>query len=105
MSQETEITSNDRMWAALSWLPISPVWPVLAIVALVMDNTKNRSFIRHHAMTSIVAGLILIPISIITIGIGALAYLIFFYWAYMAYQGELVEVPWLSNFMKEKGWI
>ena len=100
-----ETTQNDKLWAALSWIPISPAWPILAIVALLMENTKDRPFVRYHAIVSIATGVILIPLTIITAGIAGLAYLVFFYWAYKAYQGEMVEIPVVTNFCKNRGWV
>lgn len=100
-----ETTENDKLWAALSWIPISPVWPILAIVALLMENTKDRPFVRYHAIVSIATGVILIPLTILTLGLAGLVYLVFFYWAYKAYQGEMVEIPVVSNFCKNRGWV
>lgn len=100
-----ETTENDKLWAALSWIPISPVWPILAIVALLMENTKDRPFVRYHAIISIATGVILIPLTILTLGLAGLVYLVFFYWAYKAYQGEMVEIPVVTNFCKNRGWV
>ena len=100
-----ETTQNDRLWAALSWIPISPVWPILAIVALLMESTKNRPFVRYNAIVSIATGIVSIIITIVTFGLGALLFLVFFYWAYKAYQGEMVNIPVLTNFCKNQGWI
>jgi uncharacterized membrane protein len=102
---DLEVTSDDRLWAALSWIPVTPLWPVLAIVALLMEDKKDRPFIRYNAILSIVTGVILIPISIITCGCAALIYLVFFYWAYVAYQGETVEIPFVTDFARNQGWV
>ncbi len=99
-----EITSDDRMWAALSWLPITPLWPILAAVALLAEGTKDRGFVRYNAVLSIATGVILIPLSIVTVGCAALLYLVFFYWAYLAYQGQEVEVPLVSAWVRKQGW-
>lgn len=102
---DLDITSDDRLWAALSWIPISPLWPIFAIIALLMEDKKERAFIRYNAVLSIVTGVILIPLSIITCGCAALIYLVFFYWAYVAYQGDTVEIPLVSNFARNQGWV
>lgn len=52
-----ETTANDRLWAALSWIPATPLWPILAILALYLEETRHRRFIRYHAIHSIAAGL------------------------------------------------
>lgn len=102
---QTDITSDDRLWAMLSWLPLSPLWPIVAILVLVLDDTKDRPFVRYHAVVSLATGIVLIPISVITCGCAALVYLVFFYWAYQAYQGQKVEIPVVSDWVKSQGWV
>ena len=101
---EFEITSNDQMWAALSWIPVSPLYPILAIVALMMEDTKDRPFVRYNAVLAIATGAILIPLSFITCGLAALTFFVFFYWAYQAYQGQTVEIPVVSDWIRGQGW-
>ena len=96
-------SSNERMWAALSWIPVTPLWPILAIVALFLDETKDSAYVRYHAILSLATGLVLIPVSIVTIGCGAILYLVFFYWAYLAYQGRDVNVPFVSDWIRKRG--
>ena len=100
-----DITADDRLWAALSWIPITPLWPIFAIVVLLLDDKKERPFIRYHAIMSIITGVILIPLSIITCGCAALIYIVFFYWAYVAYQGQIVEIPLVTDFARNQGWV
>lgn len=96
------ITTDDRLWAALSWLPVSPLYPVVSILMLLMEEKKDRPFIRYNAILSLVTGAVLIPISVLTLGLGALGYLVFFWWAYQAYQGEKVRVPLISDWVESK---
>ena len=98
-----EKTQDEKLWAALSWLPV--LWPILAIVALLMENTKGSAFVRYHAILSIATGIATVIITTVTFGLGGILFLVFFYWAYKAYQGELVEIPVLTNFCKNQGWI
>jgi uncharacterized membrane protein len=100
-----ETTQNEKLWAALGWLPITPVWPILAIVALLMENTKDSAFVRYHAILSIVTGIAAAIITVVTLGLGSILFLAFFYWAYKAYQGEMVEIPVVTNFCKDRGWV
>jgi len=95
-------SANERLWAALSWIPVTPLWPILAILALLLDETKNSEYVRYHAILSIATGLVLIPVTILTIGCGALLYLVFFYWAYLAYQGREVNVPFVSDWVRQQ---
>jgi hypothetical protein len=103
--EKQELTSDDRMWAALSWLPITPLWPILAVVALLVESTKDRAFVRYNALVSIVTGVILIPLSIVTVGCAAFLYFVFFYWAYQASQGQEVEVPLVSTWVRKQDWV
>ena len=50
---EHDLTSDDRLWAALSWIPVSPLWPIFAIIALLLEDKKDRPFIRYNAILSI----------------------------------------------------
>jgi hypothetical protein len=100
-----ETNSSERLWSMLSWLPVPPLWPVLAILGLVLPSMKDSPYIRYNAILSIATGLILIPVSIITFGMAAFIYLIFFYWAYQAIRGETVIVPWVEDLLRRRGWI
>lgn len=100
-----DVSSDDRLWAALSWIPVSPLWPIISILLLLMEEKKNRPFIRYHAVVSLVTGLVLVPLTVVTCGIAAIVYLVFFYWAYLAYQGEVVDIPWVSNWAHSQGWV
>jgi len=102
---DPDVTQDDRLWAALAWIPITPLWPIFAIVALLLEDKKDRPFIRYHAVLSLATGLILIPLSIVTCGCAALIYVVFFYWAYLAYQGQIVEIPLVTNFSRNQGWV
>jgi uncharacterized membrane protein len=100
-----DITQDDRLWAALAWIPISPLWPIFSIVALLLEDKKERQFIRYHAIISLATGLILIPLTIVTCGCAAIIYVVFFYWAYLAYQGEKMEIPIVTDFVRNQGWV
>ncbi len=99
---EVETSSDDRLWAALSWLPVSPLYPIVAILMLLMEDKKNQPFIRQNAILALATGAILIPVSVFTLGLGAIGYLVFFYWAYQAYQGQEVRVPLVSDWIERQ---
>jgi uncharacterized membrane protein len=102
-----DITSDDKLWAALSW-----AIPIIAIIVLFMEDKKNRPFVKYHAVNSLafsVAFFVIISIlSVVTFGIGgclSVIWFIAFYWAYQAYQGQWVTVPVISDFVKKQGWV
>jgi len=107
MSDQIEgstITSDDKLWAALSYV-FSPLVP---IILLLMEEKKSRPYIKFHVMQSLVVGVILIIvvpiIATFTLGCGALLWLVMFYWAYKAYQGEQFSIPVITDFVKNQGW-
>ena len=106
-----EITDDDKLWALLSWLPW--IGWVLAIIALVIEPQKNRPFVRYHAVQSLVTNVALtlvgIVLSIVTLGICAtiwwLVWVVLLYPGVKAYQGEWFNIPVVTDFCKNQGWI
>jgi uncharacterized membrane protein len=104
----TEITSDDKLWAALGY-PLSP----LAIIALLMEDKKARPFIKYHAVQSIAFNIVLYVliaiISVVTFGFGAICaplfWLVVLWPAYEAYRGNYLVVPVLTNFLKKQNWL
>jgi uncharacterized protein len=104
----TEVTSDDKLWAALGY-PIV----LVAIIVLFMEEKKARPFIKFHAVQSIAANvaffIVSIVLSTVTLGFGGicvpLLWFAFLYWAYKAYQGEYVEIPMVTNFIKKQNWV
>ena len=99
-----DITSDDRLFAALTYV-FSPIVPV---ILMLMEDKKNRPFIRAHNAQALAVGLIFIivvPIvAAFTFGCGALLWLVMLYWAYKAYQGQYVNIPVITDFVKAQGW-
>lgn len=95
-------TDDERLWAMLCWVQILGVWPIVSILALVLENTRHSAFIRYNAMLSLILAIVLIPVTIFTCGLGALLYLGYFYWAIRAYQGEWVRIPVVSNWVQPR---
>ena len=98
----SEITSDDKLWALLSWL----IWPI-AIVVLLMDDKKTRPFIKYNAVNSLALSVIAWGSSIIGIGLclGPLAFIYSVVLGIQSYQGKLVTVPVLTDFVKKQGWV
>ena len=94
------LTSDEKLWGALSHIPLIGL---LALFAL--DDKKNNAYIRYNAITSLSLALLTSLVSMVTCGFGAVVAFAHLYYAYVAYQGQLVEVPWLTNFLIEKGYL
>ncbi len=104
-----DLTDDDKLWGMLSWLPF--IGWILAIIALVMEPQKDRPFIKHHAVQSLAAAVVLFIVSAIlgfTIVLSCLSIflpLVTIYPAIKAYQGEEIEIFWLTDFCKGQGWM
>ncbi|MCI0398937.1 MAG: DUF4870 domain-containing protein [Chloroflexi bacterium] len=101
MQAGMDITDDDKLWAALAWLPL--IWPIVAIIVMVMEDKKNRPFIKYNAVLSLLTGLVGWILSSVCIGVVVL--LAMFYFAWQAYQGQMVNVPLLTNLAKKQGWV
>ena len=102
-----DVTSDDKLWAALAYV-FSPIVP---IILMLMEDKKNRPFIKAHNMQALVTGValdvILMIVSAITCGIGAILFIVWaimLYWAYQAYQGKYITIPVVTDFCKKQGW-
>jgi uncharacterized membrane protein len=102
----SEITDDDKLWSLLSWIT-----GIVAIIVLLMEDKKSRPFIKYNAVLAL-AVLVVITVlvsilSAITCGIGAILMLAYIYPIYLgikAFQGEVVSVPYISDFVVNQGW-
>lgn len=97
-------TSDDRLWAALAYF-FSPIVP---IIILLMEDKKNRPFIKAHTMQALVTGIVVAILTMIlavpTFGCGSLLWFLMLIPAFKAYNGQWVEIPVISNFIRQQGW-
>jgi uncharacterized protein len=105
MSQNMgEATSDDRLWAALAYV----FAPLVPIIIMLMEDKKNRPFIRAHNAQALVMGVVmvvLVPIIAgVTLGCGSVVWFIMLFWAYKAYKGEMVTIPVVTDFVRNQGW-
>ncbi len=107
MSQESmEVTSNDKLLALLAYV----FTPLVPIIILLMEDKKNRPFIKAHNSQALVVGVINFVLSLLlgwTLILSCVPVLIWFacvYWGIQAYNGKLVEIPVVTNFVKNQGW-
>lgn len=94
----SEITSDDKLWGLLAYV-LSPLFPILIMV---MEDKKGRPFLKAHAAQALILGIITIITSSFCVGI-----LVWFYQIYLgikAYQGEYVNIPVITDFVKGQGW-
>jgi uncharacterized membrane protein len=103
-----DVTSDDKLWAALGY-PI----PIIAIVMLLMEEKKKRPFIKYHAVQSLIFNVVIwvliVIVSTVTLGFGAicapLLWLVTLWPAFDSFKGNYTEIPVVSNFLKNQGWV
>ncbi|MDX1616985.1 MAG: hypothetical protein R3300_21950 [Candidatus Promineifilaceae bacterium] len=105
MGMEEEITDDDRLWALLSYIV-----PIIALLALLLEEKKNRPFVRYHAIHALALGIV--QFALIVVGVGVLSCLAVIPWAYGLYLGYLAydkrqrtEVPVVTDFIRNQGWV
>ncbi len=102
----TEITSDDKLWVLLAYI----FTPIVPVIILLMEDKKNRPFIKAHNAQALAWGIVLYVVSIILgfviIGgcIGALGLVLNIFWGIQAYQGNYIKIPVITDFVKKQNW-
>ena len=94
------ISKEDRLWAAMAYA----FSPILPIIIYLLDEHKNRPFIRAHLSQAFMLGLFYALIVAVTLGCGSILWVGMLYMAFKAYQGEEIEIPIVSDFVRAQGW-
>lgn len=103
-----EVTSDDKLWALLAYI----LTPIVPIILLLMEDKKNRPFIRAHNAQALIWGIINIVVGSILSGVlffcFGLPWLLIWgvgvYFGIKAYQGETVTIPVITDFVRNQGW-
>jgi uncharacterized membrane protein len=93
------ISDDDRLWALLGY-----ILPIIALIALLIEEKKDRPFIRYNAIHSLMLAVITIILSV-TACLWVLPWIYSLYLGVKAYQNEWVVVPFLTDFAKNQGWL
>ena len=101
-----DVTSDDKLWALLAYV----LTPIVPIIILLMEDKKNRPFLRAHNAQALVVGVINIILSVVlgwTVVLACVPFIIWLvciYWGIQAYGGKTVNIPVVTNFVKNQGW-
>jgi len=115
---------NDKIWSLAAYITQVIVPVIVPVIMLVIDPNKDRPFQKYHAVQSlgflvasfiyeILAGIVFSVLTAVTLGcLAAILWILFLvpvvpaiYYAYLAYQGKRFEMPYLTKFMREQGWL
>ncbi|MDR3576307.1 MAG: DUF4870 domain-containing protein [Anaerolineaceae bacterium] len=104
----TDVTSDDRLWTLLGYI----FAPIIPIVVLFMEDKKNRPFIKAHNAQALGLGVIEWVINLVltpVLGIGCFTAVITLvlniYLGVKANRGEVFEIPVITNFVRNQGWM
>ena len=103
-----EVTSDDKLWAFLAYV----FTPLVPIIIMLMEDKKNRPFLKAHnaqalvwGLINVVGGTILSSVLFFCFGLPSiLIWAVGVYWGWQAYQGQEVTIPFLTDFVKGQGW-
>ncbi len=95
----SDVTDDDKLWALLGYIV-----PIIALIALLIEEKKDRRFVKYHAVQALVLGVISLILNATICG-GLLVWFYAIYVGFMAYQGQWVTVPIVTDFCKDQGWI
>lgn len=104
--QDPNVSDDDKLWTALAFV----FTPLVPIILLLMDDKKDRPFIKFHNMAALLFGvvwyLLSSVLSAVFIGLCMfpIGFILQLYWAYKVYQGEYVTIPLLTDFAQKQGW-
>ena len=108
MSSMEGITDDDKLWAFLAYV----FTPIVPIILMLMEDKKNRPFIKAHnaqalawGVINVVGGTILSSVLFFCLGAPSIIiWAVGVYWGWQAYQGQEVTIPFVTDFVKQQGW-
>jgi len=103
---DPNITSEDKTWALLSYI----FTPIVPIILLLIEDKKDRPFLKAHYPQALAWGVIVYVLSAVLsfvfvgLCIGAAGLVMSIIWGIKAYNGEYVQIPVITDFIKQQGW-
>jgi uncharacterized membrane protein len=123
-SPRAEVPSeNDRILAGLAYASQIIVPAVLPVILLVVEETRNKPFLRYHSVQSLgllVAAILYYIVAAVVYFLGSatisclacVLWLVFLvpagamlYYGWLAFRGRQEDVPWLTQFLRDNGWL
>ncbi len=103
---DPNISSDDKTWALLSYI----FTPLVPIILLLIEDKKDRPFLKAHYPQALAWGIVYsvvsIALSVVFVGLctGLFGLIMSIIWGIKAYNGEYVNIPVITDFVKKQGW-
>ena len=116
-------TEDTKLLAGLSYISQIVLPVVLPVILLATQETKRSAYLRYHVVHSLalmilsvlyylVATLIYVIVSAAVPCLLCFLWLLFLvpggvlvYYGYMGFTGKCPDIPWLSPYLKQEGWV
>ncbi len=101
-------SAEDRRWALLAYL-FTPVVPLLLFF---IEPARDRPFVRQHMIQALALGVVQVALLILapfTFCISTVAFLLLyvaiFYWGFRAYNGEVFDIAYVTEYLRKQRWL
>ena len=116
-------TEDAKLLAGLSYISQIVLPAVLPVILLATQETKRSAYLRYHVVHNLaitvlailyylVATLVYVVISAVVPCLLCFLWVLFLvpvgvliYYGYMGFTGKCPEVPWLTQYLKQEGWV
>ncbi len=116
-------TEDAKLLAGLSYISQIVLPAVLPVILLATQETKRSAYLRYHvvhnlAFTVLAILYYLVATLLYVVDSAAVPCLLCFLWVlflvpvgvliyygYMGFTGKCPEVPWLTQYLKQEGWV
>ena len=101
-----DVTSDDKLWALLAYV----LTPLIPVIILLMEDKKNRPFLRAHNAQALAVGIInlvlgtALSFTVVLACVPLIVWFVCIYWGIQAYNGKMVVIPVITDFVKKQGW-
>lgn len=101
-----DVTSDDRIWVLLCFL-FTPIFP---IITLLIEDKKNRPFIKYHTIPTLILGVAEIIVAALLGWIPVIGTFVGLLWiinliyGIKANGGVYTDIPVITDFAKRQGW-
>ena len=116
-------TEDAKLLAGLSYISQIVLPAVLPVILLATQETKRSAYLRYHVVHNLaftvlailyylIAALVYVVVTAAAPCLACFLWVLFLvpagvliYYGYMGFTGKCPEVPWLTQYLKQVGWV